>query len=75
MPKPDGPGVILVRSVFALHFGHGGLSNMLMMQSPTSGGSAILSVTARYRYGPVMGIAFHATTSAYWSKQNISRKS
>jgi hypothetical protein len=69
------PGVIRASIIVALHFGHGGLSNMLMMQSPTSGGSAILSVTARYRYGPVMGIAFHATTSAYWSKQNISRKS
>ena len=45
MSKPEKPGVIRASIVIALYFGHGGLENVLMMQSPTSGGSAILSVT------------------------------
>jgi hypothetical protein len=43
--SPSRPGVIRASIVIALHFGHGGLYNVLMMQSLASGGSAILSVT------------------------------
>jgi hypothetical protein len=34
-----------------------------------------LSVTARCRDGPVMGIVFHARAPTYWSIQITSRKS
>ena len=43
--------------VMWLHFGQSDLQNALMVRSLTTGGSTILSVTGKYRFGAVMGVA------------------
>jgi hypothetical protein len=50
MSKSNEPRMICGSIVMFLHFGQSGLQNALMMQSPTSGGSTILSVTGRCRF-------------------------